>query len=69
MTNAVLFGIGTIIVLSIPPLAENARYLLPAIVASSFLLAPFIAWRLTSRLRPQVWPRRQSQPNFDRSIG
>lgn len=37
--NAVLFGLGAIIVLSIPALAEQAKFLIPAAVAASFALA------------------------------
>jgi len=37
--NAVLFGLGAIIVLSIPSLAEQAKFLIPAAVAASFALA------------------------------
>mgnify|MGYP003636087414 CR=1 FL=1 len=42
--NAVLFGAGAITVLSIPALAENAKYLLPAVI---------VAWLLAPRLRVQ----------------
>ena len=51
MVNAVLFGIGTILVLSIPQLTEQAAILLPAVVLVSLALTPVIAWQLAPRLR------------------
>ncbi len=51
MVNAVLFGIGAITVLSIPSLAENAKYLLPVVTVMSFAFSPFIAWMIAPRLR------------------
>jgi hypothetical protein len=49
--NAVLFGAGAIIVLSIPALAEQAKYLLPVVVVAGFAAAAPIAWMLAPRLR------------------
>jgi len=49
--NAVLFGAGAIIVLSIPALAEYAKYLLPAVVVAGFVAAAPIAWIMAPRLR------------------
>lgn len=51
MTSAIIFGIGAIIILSVPQLADNAKYLLPAIVVSGCILAPFIVWRISPRIR------------------
>jgi hypothetical protein len=51
MVNAVLFGIGAIIVLSIPALNANANILLPVIIMASFVISPFISWTLAPRLR------------------
>jgi hypothetical protein len=56
MVNAVVFGIGAIIVLSIPPLNAQAAYLLPLVVAMSFMISPFIAWHLAPMLRSR-WQR------------
>ena len=36
--NAVIFGAGAIAVLSIPALAEQAKYLLPAVIVGGFLV-------------------------------
>lgn len=49
--NAVLFGAGAIAVLSIPALAEQAKYLLPAVIVAGFVVTFPIAWYLAPRLR------------------
>jgi len=49
--NAVLFGAGAITVLSIPALAEHAKFLLPAVVIAGFVAATPIAWVMAPRLR------------------
>ena len=57
MTNAVLFGIGAVTVLSVPALSEQAKYLLPVVIVASFLLAPVAAWLIAPRLRARNWKR------------
>lgn len=57
MTNAVLFGAGAITVLSVPALNDEAKYLLPAVIVASFVLAPIAAWFIAPRLRARNWPR------------
>lgn len=57
--NAILFGVGTITVLSIPVLAVQAKYLIPAIVALSFGIAPFLALVVFPRMRVKTWGRNQ----------
>lgn len=49
--NAVLFGAGAIVVLSIPALAEQAKYLLPVVIVAGFVVAAPIAWMMAPRLR------------------
>ena len=44
MVNAALFGAGTVTVLSVPALAQQAFLWVPAVVAMSFALSPPIAW-------------------------
>ncbi len=56
MVNAVIFGVGAIAVLSIPQLSANAAYLLPIVVAMSFMISPFIAWQIAPMLRSR-WQR------------
>lgn len=57
MTNAVLFGAGAVTVLSVPVLDEQAKYLLPVVIAASFVLAPIAAWFIAPRLRARNWRR------------
>lgn len=56
--NAVLFGLGAITVLSIPALAEQAKYLIPAVVVASFALAPVIGGLIAPRMRVRNWGKR-----------
>ena len=58
MTCAVLFGIGAIAVLSVPMLSEQAKFLLPVVIAASFVLGPVIAWFMAPRLRARYWKAR-----------
>jgi uncharacterized membrane protein YciS (DUF1049 family) len=58
MTCAVLFGIGAVAVLSVPALSEQAKFLLPAVIAASFVLGPVIAWFMAPRLRARYWKDR-----------
>lgn len=51
MINAVLFGIGAIAVLSIPALTAHATILMPAVIITSLVITPFIAWKLAPQLR------------------
>ncbi len=58
MVNAVLFGAGAITVLSVPALAELAKYLMPAVIVTSLVAAPFIASVIARRMRIRNWGRR-----------
>lgn len=60
MVQAVLFGIGTVLIVS-TPLAGDARTLLPWHIVISFLLAVPIAWWLAPRLRARYWRRRDAR--------
>lgn len=51
MINAVLFGTGAIAVLSIPALNAYATVLIPAVVITSLVVTPFIAWKMAPQLR------------------
>ncbi|MDN2568475.1 hypothetical protein N1F89_19800 [Aquibium sp. A9E412] len=59
--NAVLFGTGAIAVLSFPSLQEQWKYLIPAVVVASFVLAAPIAWWIAPRLRVRHWNRRRRE--------
>ncbi|MCB5205087.1 hypothetical protein LH464_21710 [Neorhizobium sp. T786] len=61
MVNVVVFGFGTIAILSIPALNDNAKYLLPAWIVLSFVITPFIAWRIAPRMRLRYWRRREAE--------
>lgn len=55
MINAMLFGVGTIAVLTIPALTVHAKYLIPAVVVLSFAISPFIARLISPRMRLRNW--------------
>ena len=59
MTNAVLFGIGIVPVLSIPALNARAWTLIPVVVIVSLVLAWPVALWITPRLRARFGKRRQ----------
>ena len=46
MINAVIFGAGLVTVLTVPALAAHASFWIPAVIVTSFLLSPPIAWLL-----------------------
>jgi hypothetical protein len=60
MTSAVIFGIGTTVVLSIPTLSKNAATLLPIVIATSFIVGPIVGWALAPRLRSR-WQREHAK--------
>ena len=49
--NAVLFGIGALLVLSIPGLRAHATTLIPVVVVLSFVIAAPLAWYIAPKLR------------------
>lgn len=56
MVNAVVFGAGTIAILSVPALNEQAKYLLPAWIVVTFLVSPVIARVMAPELRLRKHP-------------
>ena len=58
MVNAVLFGADAVTVLSVPALAAEAKYLIPAVVVASVVLAPFLTVPVARRMRLRNWGRR-----------
>jgi hypothetical protein len=56
MIDAVLFGTGIVIVLSIPALREYAAFLIPLVLAASLVAAP-----LTPAVRAEAIHRAQMQ--------
>ncbi len=59
MTNAVLFGVGIVTVLTVPVFSAQAVYAIPAVVVLSSLLAAPVAWFLAPRLRARYWRHRK----------
>ena len=59
MTCAVVFGVGAVAVLSVPAFNEQAKTLLPIVIAASFVLGPVIAWFMAPRLRARYWKARE----------
>jgi len=55
MTDAVLFGAGVILVLTLPGLNADAGYWLTIVIGASFVLAAPIAWWIAPRLRARYW--------------
>ncbi len=51
MVNAVLFGIGLIVVLNVPLFAAHLWIGIPVVVLTSLVLAAPIAWLIAPRLR------------------
>lgn len=62
MVNAVVFGAGTVVILTIPALDEQAKYLLPAWIVVTFLVSPVIARFMAPSLRLREHPG--DQPHF-----
>lgn len=59
MACAVLFGVGAVAVLSVPSLSDQAKFLLPIVIAASLVLGPIIAWFMAPRLRLRYWKARE----------
>jgi hypothetical protein len=60
MVNAVLFGTGLIIVLTVPALSAHAIALVPAVVVVSLVLAIPVSWIVAPRLRARYWRQRNA---------
>jgi hypothetical protein len=60
ITNAVLFGVGIITVLTVPALSTNAAIWIPVLVVACFILAAPIAWEIAPRLRARYWRKRSA---------
>jgi hypothetical protein len=59
MVNAVLFGIGLLIVLVMPRFNTNLFLWIPVVVLLSFMLAVPIAWLVAPRLQARYDTKRQ----------
>ncbi|MDQ0313846.1 hypothetical protein [Amorphus orientalis] len=55
MANAVVFGVGALLVLYVPALEAHAAVLLPIVIVAAFVTTPFIGWKLAPRMRARNW--------------
>ena len=60
MTNAVMFGAGLIVVLSVPGLRSHAALGILAVVLTSLVFAAPVAWWLAPLLRARYWRARNA---------
>ena len=60
--QAVVFGVGTVLVLA-TPLQKLAMELLPAVVVASVIISAPLSWFIAPRLRARFWRGRAQ--NFD----
>ena len=67
MFQAVLFGIGAVLVLA-TPLADSAMQLMPWVVVLSFAFAVPSSWWLAPRLRARYWKRKKALDGADKLI-
>jgi hypothetical protein len=63
MVQAVLFGIGIVIILA-TPLSKNAMTLVPWMIAGSFLVSVPLAWLIAPRLQLRYWHQRHIDGDF-----
>jgi hypothetical protein len=59
LVGSVLFGVGAVMVLSIPSLSAHASVLLPVVIVASFIFAPAIGWRLAPMVRAKYVRREE----------
>ena len=64
MFNAVIFGSGVTLVLSVPALADRAEWTIPAAVALAFIGAVPASWYVAPRMRYRYWRNREESPGF-----
>jgi hypothetical protein len=59
MIQAMLFGIGMVLILA-TPLNTNAMTLIPWMIAGSFVVSAPLAWIIAPRLQLRYWHRRHT---------
>lgn len=67
MIQAVLFGIGAVLVLA-TPLHERAMELMPLVVIGTTILALPASWWLAPRLRARYWRHHRRDGVADRTL-
>jgi membrane protein YdbS with pleckstrin-like domain len=63
MTSGVLFGVGLILVLTLPVLSADTGLWISVVVGASFVLAAPVAWWIAPRLRARYWRGRTAANN------
>jgi hypothetical protein len=63
MVQAVLFGIGAVLVLA-TPLADHALALMPWVVAISVLISAPMSWAIAPKLRARYWREHPEDHGF-----
>jgi membrane protein implicated in regulation of membrane protease activity len=61
MTNAVIFGGGLIVVMTVPALAADAAIWIPLVVVTSFILAAPAAWFIAPWMRARFGQQRRAR--------
>jgi hypothetical protein len=61
MVNAVVFGVGLVTVLAAPMLAQHAFFWIPAVVVSSFVFSPPLAWIIAPMMMQRFIQARSMQ--------
>ena len=68
MTNAVIFGAGLIVVMTVPALAADASIWIPLVIAASFVLAAPAAWFIAPWMRSRFGQQRRAQLRLTGSV-
>jgi hypothetical protein len=63
MTSGVLFGVGLLLVLTLPVLSAATGLWISVVVVASFVLAAPVAWWIAPRLRARYWRGRSAANN------
>lgn len=63
MTQAVMFGIGAVLVLA-TPLQHQAMTLMPWVVIASSVVSLPVSWWIAPRLQARYWRRRGERGDF-----
>jgi hypothetical protein len=63
MVQAMVFGIGMILILA-TPMSNNAMTLVPWMIAVSFIVSAPLAWLIAPRLQLRYWRQRHTDGDF-----
>jgi len=61
MVNAVVFGVGLVTVLTTPSMAQHAFFWIPAVIVTSFILSPPLAWFIAPMMMQRFIQARHSR--------